>query len=239
MILAAGRGTRLGALGESIPKVLVDVGGVPILERHLVQLASAGVDRVVINAHHLAENLKTFLGACETRLSVECIVEHELLGTAGGVRNALDLLGSDPFLVVYGDVLVSDPFRPLLDEHSRRKAPATLAVHEAQSSEGKGIVQVDNNRRVVSFAEKEARPEGSTVLVNSGVYVLDPAFVASLEEGAVLDFGMDVFPEAIRRGLPLFAYQLESPVIDIGTPDGLRDARRAVGAGMLEERSAT
>src|SRR5919201_5266295 len=102
MILAAGRGTRLGALGRSVPKVLVHVGGEPFLQRQLEYLEREGVSLVVINAHHLAGQITAFVARYRGDLEIECITEQSLLGTAGGVRNALPRLGPGPFLVLYG-----------------------------------------------------------------------------------------------------------------------------------------
>src|SRR2546421_11150208 len=102
MVLAAGRGTRLGTLGRRIAQVLVDVGGEPLLARQLRYLAREDATRVVVNAHHLAEQIQAFVAAYEGSLELVYVYEQRLLGTAGGVRNALSLLGTEPFVVLYG-----------------------------------------------------------------------------------------------------------------------------------------
>ena len=227
MILAAGRGTRLGALGRSVPKVLLDVGGRPLLERHFEYLQREGVSRVVLNAHHLAAQITSCVARYRGPLEVSCITEQWLLGTAGGVRNALPRLGTGPFLVLYGDVLVDEPLAPLFDFHEQRRPLATLAVYEEQSTEGKGVVHVDRSGRVTGFEEKKQRAAGPA-LVNAGVYVIERELVASLPAGAPSDFGHDVFPSAVEQGLPLFGYRMAGAVIDIGTPGGLALAEAAV-----------
>ena len=224
MILAAGRGTRLGSLGLTIPKALVPVGGRALLERHLEFLEREGVSRVVINAHHLARQMVSFVQNYRGGLTLLCVVEESLLGTAGGVRNALPLLGPEPFLVLYGDVLVDLPLAPLLDAHRRHAALATLAVYESASTDGKGVVRQNPKGRVIAFEEKSHRGAGPA-FINAGLYVLDPALLAALPDAAVADFGDDVFPNALEQGLPVFAHRVSSPVIDIGTPDGLARAR--------------
>jgi NDP-sugar pyrophosphorylase family protein len=224
MILAAGRGTRLGALGQRIAKVLVDVGGRPLLERHFEYLEREQVSRVVINAHHLATQITSFVADYRGPLEISCIVERQLLGTAGSVRNALRQLGPAPFLVLYGDVVIDEPLRPLVDFHRARRALATLTVHESESPEGKGTVTVDAEGRVTRFEEKNRSATGPA-LINSGVYVLEEDAVMSLPEGVPLDFGHDVFPNAVAAGLPIYAYGLSHPVIDVGTPEGLAVAK--------------
>src|SRR4051812_18880707 len=106
MILAAGRGTRLGSLGQVTPKVLLELGGEPLLARHLRYLEREGVRQVVLNLHHLAEQVAQFVAKYTGPVAVTCLEERSLLGTAGGVRNALPELGSDPFIVLYGDILI-------------------------------------------------------------------------------------------------------------------------------------
>jgi NDP-sugar pyrophosphorylase family protein len=224
MILAAGRGTRLAKLGLSVPKILVDVGGVPLLVRQLHYLEREGVTRVVINAHHLAGQIVAFARTYRGPLELKVMVERELLGTAGGVRNALDLLGEAPFLTLYGDVIVDAPVTPILSAHSAWGASATLTTYSSEELVGKGVLEVDNAGRVTRFVEKERRR--GTGLVNAGLYVLEPGFIAQLETGVELDFGHDVLPTAIERGERVFAYELRSPVIDIGTPAALAEARR-------------
>jgi mannose-1-phosphate guanylyltransferase len=228
MILAAGHGTRLGALGRSVPKVLVRVGGRPLLERHLDYLEREGFSRVVLNLHHLADQVTSFVEDYRGPLEISCVAEESLLGTAGGVRNALSLLEPGPFLVLYGDVLVDEPLAPLFEFHAERRAVATLATYEAQITEGKGVVRVKESGRITGFEEK-GQPAARPALVNAGVYVLEPALVASLPTGVLVDFGHDVFPTAVELGLPIFSYRIGSAVIDIGTPEGLALAEAAVG----------
>jgi mannose-1-phosphate guanylyltransferase/phosphomannomutase len=227
MILAAGRGTRLGQLGESIPKVLVPVGDRPLLERHLEYLAREGISKVVINAHHLADKIASFAENYRGPVDVSVVFEEALLGTAGGVRNALDVIGSSHFLVLYGDVIIDEPLNPLFEAHRQHGASATLVVHEAQSAVGKGVVRVGPDGRVTGFDEKRQTASGPA-LINSGVYVIEPELVASLPAGTASDFGEDVFPRALAEGVRIFSYRIGYPVIDIGTPEGLAQAREAV-----------
>jgi NDP-sugar pyrophosphorylase family protein len=230
IILAAGRGTRLGALGQTIPKVLLRVGDRPLLARHFDYLARQGCSRVVVSAHHLAGDIHAFIRAYRGPLEVMCVTEASLLGTAGGVRNALAHLRPGPFVVVYGDVVVDEPLAPVLEFHRRRRSVATLLVHTAASADGKGVLRVTRHGRITSFAEKPSRHTGPA-LINSGVYALEPQLVSSLPPGCFSDFGEDVFPQALRQGLRLFAYRTAGSVIDIGTWDGLRQARATVCAG--------
>lgn len=123
MILAAGRGERLRPLTDRIPKPLVEVGGVSLIERHIVSLKKAGITEIVINTAWLPEKLVEALGNGES-LGVNIYWSHEIPGgleTAGGIKKALPLLGTDPFIVVNGDTLVDCDY-------------ASFAVHDLGDS---------------------------------------------------------------------------------------------------------
>lgn len=226
MVLAAGKGTRLGELGKFTAKCMVEVGGRPLLARHMDYLEQQGIRRLVVNAHHLARQVQRFVDSYDGALDVVCTVEEELLGTAGGVRNALDLLGDEPFVTIYGDILLDAPLSPLVDLHRREHAVATIAVHPADDVEGKGIVELGRGDRVTAFVEKPGAAIARPAWINSGVYMLNPAFIAELPLGQPLDFGRDVLPAAVARRERVYAHRLGEPVIDVGTPESLELGRR-------------
>jgi len=229
MILGAGPGTRLAELGLTVPKVLVPVGGRPLLATQIDYLAEQGVERVVVNAHHLAEAIQLFVAEYVGPVELTVVTEAKLLGTAGAVRNALAILTAEPFLVLYGDVVVDQPLAPMISDHFARGAAATVSVYESQIVKGKGTVAVDRDGWVTRFVEKgpNVRPPA---LINAGLYVLEPALLAGLPRGEELDFGHDVFPSALRHGVRILAHRLPHPVIDVGTPEGLALAQLSVGS---------
>jgi NDP-sugar pyrophosphorylase family protein len=224
MLLAAGRGTRLRTLGLGVPKILVDIGGEPLLAHQLRYLERGGAARVVVNAHHLADQVVAAANSYEGPLELLTVVEPQLLGTAGAVRNALHLFAESPFVVLYGDVLIDASLRDIVDAHLDSGAVATLTAYESDQLEGKGVIEVDHAKQVTGFVEK-GRSAG-VGLVNAGLYVVDHDLVAGLPVGVELDFGLDVLPAAIADGKRIFAYTLASPVIDVGTPEALALAQR-------------
>ncbi len=105
MILAAGRGERMGALTKSTPKPLLKVAGKPLLAHHIEKLVAAGLTDIVINTSYLGEQIRQFVkGGAQFGASIQCTTEAERLETGGGIFNALPLLGDEPFLLVNGDV---------------------------------------------------------------------------------------------------------------------------------------
>lgn len=136
MILAAGRGTRLGALTAQKPKALVEVGGVPLLEIVLARLRDAGVNEVIINLHHFASQIETFLAARKNfGLRIVFSREPQLLDTGGGLKQAAGFFaGVDPFFVHNVDVLSDIDLPALRRAHVESGALATLAAMERDTT---------------------------------------------------------------------------------------------------------
>jgi mannose-1-phosphate guanylyltransferase len=224
MVLAAGQGTRLGALGLRQAKVLVEIGGTPLLAHQLAYLSAHGVERAVVNASHLADQVEAFAERYPGPIDLRVVAETEPLGTAGGVRNALSEFGSDPLLVLYGDVVSGEDLRPLGAAHEAGGSVATLAVYHSDTAQEKGVVELDGSR-ITAFHEKD--PDLTSGWVNAGIYVVDPDWIASFSDDSPLDFGFDLFPAALAAGRELRAHRLSAPVLDIGTPGDLARAREA------------
>jgi mannose-1-phosphate guanylyltransferase len=224
MILAAGRGTRLGGLGERVPKALVEIDGVPLLTRQLEYLKAHGVESVVVNASHLAGQIEEFVRSHEDGPAITVVVESEPLGTAGGVINAFPHLNEAPLLVLYGDVVCGEDLRPMSELHDRETPVATIAVYHSNQTEAKGVVEIDGST-VTRFYEKD--PDRTAGWVNAGIYIVEVDWLTRFPGGEFLDFGFHIFPAALRGQESIRAHRLREPVIDVGTPEDLEKARAA------------
>jgi NDP-sugar pyrophosphorylase family protein len=226
MLLAAGRGTRLGELSLRVPKILVEVGGRPLLARQLDYLTAQGADPIVMNASHLADQVLEFAAAFGCA-HLHTIVERELLGTAGGLRNALPRFrAGEPVVVMYGDTLLDAPLDEILVRHVASAAVGTVCVTALPDTTGKGLVEVNDRDEVLSFKEKPAFPRPG--LASAGLCILDPELIELIPQGAFFDIAADLFPLALALGLRLRVHHLERGWIDIGTPASLAHARAAV-----------
>jgi mannose-1-phosphate guanylyltransferase len=249
MILAAGEGTRLRPLTLEVPKVLLPIGGVPLICYTLAWLRRYGISQVVINLHYLGEKIRQFLGD-GSRFGVEIIYspEETLLGTAGGVKNMERLLASKSrslapnpqpsvphsFVVVYGDNLTDLDLSTMVSFHRAKKALATLALFQATDPQEVGIVKLDKEDRVVSFVEKPKsptpNPQPPATFANAGIYILQRECLDYIPGQGFIDFARDIFPRVIELGLPIYGYRLRSGdyLIDIGTPEKYRKANEDV-----------
>ena len=218
-LLAAGLGTRLRPLTDTTPKCLLRIGDRPLLDRWLDALAKTGVDEVLVNVHHLADQVRAHVADRTQGPAVRVFEEPALLGSAGTLLANRDwIAGEDMFLAINADNLTDFDLGILVDAHRRGGAIATLSVFHAPRPSECGIVEVRDGR-VVGFAEKPAQPHGD--LANAGMYAFAPE-VLDLIDGP--DIGYSLLPRLVgeARAVPLDgAYFL-----DIGTPAALARARK-------------
>jgi len=233
-ILAAGLGTRLRALGLDVPKVMVPIGGQPLLQHHFEWFRQQGVTEFIVNLHYLPEKITDFFGDGR-RFGVQITYSHEteIRGTAGGVKLMEAALRDGPFLVIYGDNLIRIDLAPLVAFHRQRRAPVTIALYESAEPWTGGVVETDATGRVARFREKPDRKDISTNLINAGIYLLEPTVLDAIPAGQFCDFGKDIFPKLLATGTPLYAMQPRAYIRDIGTPERLAQAQRDFENGLV------
>jgi histidinol-phosphate phosphatase family protein len=236
IVLAGGKGTRLGASSDAPPKVIASLAGAPALDHVLAWLGREGVTDVVLCLGHRAEEIQRAVGdGARFGLRIRTVVEASPLGTAGAVKSAEGLLG-ERFFVVYGDVVCDVDLARMEQHHLERGALATLAVHPNDHPFDSDRVVTDASGKILRLVRKEdhAGPEAGA-LVSAALYVMDRALLARVpEDGVARDFARDVFPDLARAAEPLFAYRTTEYIKDMGTP-----ARRdKVEKDLLQARPA-
>ena len=218
MILAAGEGRRMRPLTDETPKPLLQVGGVPLLERHLLGLRDAGVNDVVVNASYLGEQIAAFCGDGDRwGLRIEVSREAAPLETAGGIIEALPLLGEAPFLVVNGDVYCDYPLKRLIDRPIESgRGHLVLVDNPAHHPEGDFRLVDDTVQQPEDTVSADAGP-GNT-LTFSGIALYAADFFAGYERGKrALKPLLD---EAILQGR-LSGELFAGVWSDVGTPERL------------------
>ena len=153
VILAGGKGTRLSPYTKVLPKPLMPIGDMPILEVILRQIKLAGIDDVVLTVGHLSELLRTFFqDGSRLGLNISYNYEDSPLGTAGPIAFVPNL--EDTFLVMNGDVLSTIPLKGLIEFHKTNNAIATIATHHRRVKVDLGVIQWDGDARVTGYIEK-------------------------------------------------------------------------------------
>jgi mannose-1-phosphate guanylyltransferase len=218
-LLAAGLGTRMGAITRTTPKCLLPVAGKPLLGRWFDLLAQAGVTGVLVNTHHLPEPVRAYVGSCDPPLEVELAHEPQLLGSAGTLReNRAFVAGEDRFLVVYADNASRVDLRALGLAH-RAQSAATLGLFRVPDPHTRGIVELDAGGTVVGFIEKPERPKSN--LAWAGLLVGTPALMDAIPEKTPCDLGHDVLPRLLGR---MRGFEIDGYHRDVGTPESYRQA---------------
>jgi mannose-1-phosphate guanylyltransferase len=223
MLLAAGRSTRLGALGLALPKPLVPVCGYPAITYGLHAAARAGARRVVVNVFHRGDLVRAALGAtwrgAAGDLGVEYTVEKELLGTGGGIANAARLLGSGPVLVMNAKVVADLDLAAFATAHDESSS-ATMLLRDDPDPRRWGAIGVDATGRVVSILDDVSPrpPEGPVTLrMFTGVQVLGPALRNRLRP-IFSDLIREAYIPALRDGETIRAVTLPGYFAEHSTP---------------------
>jgi len=134
IIFAAGLGTRLKELTQHTPKALVKVGGITLLERAVLKLKQSGVDEIVVNAHHFAEQIVDFVLQCNFGVNIHISLEEEkLLDTGGGLKRAMYFFDNEPFIAYNVDIISDMDLQKMFHHHCREKAMATLAIRNRET----------------------------------------------------------------------------------------------------------
>lgn len=222
LILAAGLGTRLRPLTDTVPKILVPIDGKPLLSYHLEWLKKNGVTEVLINTHWLSDKVKTFCNNI-TKKDIKVTVKHEdqLIGGAGTLLANKDFFkDEEDFLVIYGDVLNNIKYPELIKYHKENGGVATIVCHELQNVHEKGMVVINTEGKITAFKEKPAKKDIVSNYVNGGIYVLNKEIFKHirhfLDKNEPIDFGKDIFPFLLEKQIPIFAYRLKDFLMDIG-----------------------
>ena len=220
VILAGGRGRRLAPYTTILPKPLMPIGDMPILEVVMRQLKHAGFDDITMAVGYLAELLTAYFGdGARFGLHIDYSREELPLGTAG----PLSLLGEmkEPFLVMNGDLLTTLDYRAMWEHHRHSGAMATLATFQRDVKIDLGVVAVDEAHLVREYIEKPTYH----YTVSTGIYVFEPEVLRQIPRGQCLDMP-DLIRKLLASGQQVTAYPFNGLWLDIGRTD---DYERAIG----------
>ncbi len=228
-LLAAGIGSRLRPITDSLPKCMVLIDDRPILDIWLDAFDRAGVDEVLVNLHHLPDVVRHHLALRTGPPAVRTFFEPELLGSAGTLAaNRQWVAGEEFFLACYADNLTDFDLRSLIDAHRAHGAIATLAVFHSERPSAGGVVELDEAGRVIGFTEKPSEPASD--LTNAGIYAFHPSVLDEIDDMPPKDIGYDLLPRLVGRAR---AVPVEGYLRDIGTMDAYRRAREDWAARAL------
>ncbi|MDQ6797576.1 MAG: NDP-sugar synthase [Actinomycetota bacterium] len=219
VVLVGGEGTRLRPLTCAVPKQMLPVAEVPMIERVLAYLAAHGVTEAVLSLGYRHDDFLSALPSARALgLRIVVAVEPEPRGTAGAIRFAADAAGiAEPFLALNGDILTDLDLGALMAFHSDHGAEGTLALSSVADPTSFGLVATEGGR-VTVFIEKPPPDRSGPGLVNMGAYVLEPSVLDRIPEAGAVSIERDVFPRMVADG-SLFAMASTAYWADTGTPE--------------------
>lgn len=233
VVLVGGFGTRLRPLTSSVPKPMLPVGHLPIIERLIRNLARGGVTEVVLALGFKPEPfVEAFPDGTCAGVTLRYAVEPEPLDTAGAIRFAAEAAGiDDTFVVANGDVLTDLDVGLLVAHHRARGAEATIALIGVPDPSAFGVVALDADGRVERFVEKPAPGTAPSNLINAGTYVLEPSVLGRIAVGRKVSIERETFPAVVADG-GLFALATDDYWLDTGRPELYLQANLDVLRGM-------
>ena len=225
VILVGGFGTRLRPLTLSVPKQMLPMGGVTMLQRVIEHLVGTGVDEVILSLGYQPEIFRReYPDSRVAGIPVTCAIEPEPLDTGGAIAFAAREAGIDgTFLALNGDVLTDLDVRELWAFHRRCGGLGTIALTRVEDPSRYGVVPLDADGRVEAFIEKPEAGTAPTHWINAGTYVLEPEVFDLVPVGARCSIEREVFPALVERA-QLFGLESSSYWIDAGTPEAYLQA---------------
>jgi dTDP-glucose pyrophosphorylase len=224
VVMAGGRGSRLGALTDEVPKPMLPVAGRPILERIVLHLVGCGIRRILLTVNYLGHVIEEHFG---TGSAFGCRIDYVRedpdcpLGTGGalGLLPRLGLRPDRPLVVMNGDLITDCPVGDLLDAHESHGFAATVAVSEYSHQVPFGVVRVEDGG-LAGIVEKPV----SSWSVNAGVYALQPELLDRVPTDRLYPI-TSLLDDCLRRGEPVGVWRMPGSWLDVGRPAELAQAR--------------
>ena len=218
IVLAGGKGTRLAPYTKVLPKPLMPIGDMPILEILLRQMRRAGIQDVILTVGHLSGLLQAFFqDGKNLDMNISYSFEDCPLGTAGPLSLVENL--DDTFLVSNGDVLTTLDLGDLIDFHRSSGAAATIATHKRTVHVDLGVIQFNGNNEVIGYIEKP----NYEFRVSMGIYVFEPRVLRYVDYNQYLDFP-DLVLRLIEAGDRVIGYPFDGYWQDLGRQDDYEQA---------------
>lgn len=237
MVLAAGFGTRLRPLTNSLPKPLLPLGPHPLLVWNLLLLRKHGISEVMINLHYLGEQIQAIIGdGSQWGLHVTYSVEPVLLGTGGGLKQVESFFEGEPFLVVNGDTVFDLDLSAMIAHHRQADAIATMVLRDDSEVEQWGVIETDPQDRVLTITGRgqsaSVAREAMIRRMFAGIHVIDPVLLRHIPQGVPSSI-IDAYVLWLERGAMVSSYLLTGYWSDVGTPERYTQIQQDFDSGLL------
>jgi len=251
MILAAGKGTRVRPITQTIPKPMIPILQKPVMEFLVELLRQHGFDQIMVNVSHLADVIENYFRdgqkfGVQIAYSFEGRIEEgemigEALGSAGGMKRIQDFspFFDDTFVVLCGDALIDLDLTAAVKWHREKGAIATIVMKSVPRDEvpSYGVVVTDESGKIKAFQEKPSVEEALSTDINTGIYIFEPEIFKYIPSDQEYDIGSQLFPALVAEGAPFYGISMDFEWVDIGkVPDYWR-AIQSVLLGQVKNVS--
>ena len=221
-LLAAGLGTRLRPLTDSIPKCLVKIYDKSLLGWWIDLMEKHGIHEVLINLHHFSEQVVAYINSYPTKIKFHFFNEEKLLGSGGTLRENKEFVRNEKsFFIFYADNLTNYNLTLFAEFHEKKGQPLSMALFRTDNPKICGIAALDENNIIINFEEKPEFPKSD--LANAGLYVAKPDIIDLIPKFEITDIGFHLLPQLVGK---MAGWETNNYLIDIGTLDNLNKANR-------------
>mgnify|MGYP001171526230 FL=1 len=222
LLLAGGLGTRLRPLTEQMPKPMALIANRPWLEHLVLHLKNQGIEDFVFAVKHYHEQIRQHFGdGSRFGVSIRYALEQSLLGTAGAIKNAENML-DERFIVVNADIVHEISLMPLLECHRQHGGLVTIGLTEVEDPTQFGVVEQEVNGRILRFVEKPRLEDAPSRRVNAGIYVMERESLSYIPKDQTVSIERETFPLLIRETASVFGKVVSGYWKDMGTKDRYR-----------------
>lgn len=216
ILLAAGRGERLKPLTDNLPKCMMPIKGIPLLEVWLEKLVKANITEILINTHYLAEIVEKYVSKSKYKNICRIVFEETLLGTAGTLLKNKDFINNEECIIIHADNYCQEELTNFIDAHNKRPKKCLLSMlcFRTLNPRDCGIVLKNKSNILVGFHEKQLNPPGN--LASGAIFILSSKFMTQFVNkfSDSYDFSKDVIPNLLNK---VFIFETNRSFIDIGT----------------------
>lgn len=235
--MAGGKGTRISSISSDIPKPMIQIEGVPVLEREILNLKLQGFTEFIITVSHLASVITDYFGdGSKIGVKIDYYVEKEPLGNAGALFKIRDKL-TDTFALINGDAMFDINLSRMVEFHNKKNALATIFTHPNSHPYDSSLIVTDDNNCVVEWISKEdVKPLWYKNRVNAGIHILSPKVLDMFPQGEKVDLDRNIL-KPLAHSRVMYAYDSPEYVKDMGTPDRYYQVCRDLNSGIVSQKN--